>query len=190
MAAPDATTIRDLSGTWVMNKTLSDDPDPILQLQGIGWFLRTAIGLATITLHAKQYVTEDGVTHIDIDQTATGGIKGTSENRELDWQFRKHSDYIFGAVQGRSRFIKLEDVEDEFLKSGWLDEIKQDVAIQNYVESLDAGWIANQIWGFELIEGRRHYVRHVVVTKGDKREQARLVYDYVEAQDDTLDIAY
>jgi hypothetical protein len=40
--------------------------------------MRKAIGLATVTLHTKQYE-EDGVTHIDIDQTATGGIKGTTE---------------------------------------------------------------------------------------------------------------
>lgn len=56
-------------------------------LQGIGWFKRRAISLATITLDIKQYRDDEGVEHIDIEQTATGGIKGTTENRTLDWTY-------------------------------------------------------------------------------------------------------
>jgi hypothetical protein len=56
-----------------------------LALQGIGWFIRKAIGLATVSLEVKQYEgppSEDSpadaphVTHVDIEQTATGGLKG------------------------------------------------------------------------------------------------------------------
>lgn len=43
--------------------------------------------MATITLAVKQYRDDDGVEHIDIEQTATGGIKGTTENRTLDWTY-------------------------------------------------------------------------------------------------------
>jgi len=53
--------------------------------QGISWVTRTLISVATITLDIKHY-TEDCTEHIDIDQTATGGIKGTTENRILDWK--------------------------------------------------------------------------------------------------------
>jgi hypothetical protein len=35
-----------------------------------------------------------------------------------------------------------------------------------------------QIWGFEMINEERRYVRHVIVRKGDDWKQARLVYDY------------
>ncbi|KAI9834748.1 MAG: hypothetical protein M1819_002834 [Sarea resinae] len=144
MAAPESKTLADLSGDWVMDKTLSDDPDPILALQGVGWFLRTAISLATITLHIKQYTDDENTTHIDIEQTATGGISGTTENRKLDWQFREHTDGIFGHVQGKSRWITLEEVDDEFLKKGWLAEIQENGAIESFVESLDSGWTADQ----------------------------------------------
>lgn len=44
--------------------------------------------------------------HIDIEQTATGGLKGTSEKRSLDWQPRPHKDHIFGSVEGRTRFVR------------------------------------------------------------------------------------
>ncbi|KAA6416016.1 MAG: hypothetical protein FRX48_00735 [Lasallia pustulata] len=178
MAAPPAKTLKDLSGVWVMNKTLSDDTDRILQMQGVGWWLRKAIALATVTLTIKQYVSADGLTHIDIEQRATGGISGTTEKRTLDWAYRDHKDGIFGAVKGKSRWVKLADVEDdnEFLKKGWLEE--GDEHVQSYVESVGNGWTADQIWGFEEIGGVRYHVRHVVVRKGDDWKEARLVYDY------------
>ncbi|KAI9755941.1 MAG: hypothetical protein M4579_004072 [Chaenotheca gracillima] len=182
MAAPDDHNIKNLNGQWTMNKTISDDFDPILAMQGVGWLTRKAIALATITLIVKQYEGDEpgNPTHIDIQQVVTGGISGTTELRCLDWEFREHSDSIFGAVKGRSRWTKLEDVEDDFLKNGWLEgEARGDRGlVQSYVESKDNGWIANQIWGFEEIDGKRYYVRHVVVTKGEERKQARLVYDF------------
>ena len=56
----------------------------MLTLQGVGWFTRKAIGLATVTLDIEQYQappegapdTDAPVTHVDVKQTATGGIKG------------------------------------------------------------------------------------------------------------------
>ena len=46
----------------------------------------------------KHYKDDSGVEHIDIDQTLTGGIKGTSENRTLDWTERPNNDHVFGDV--------------------------------------------------------------------------------------------
>ena len=51
--------------------------------------------------------------------------------------------------------------------------------LENHVESTTAGWTAHQVWGFENVEGKRHFVRHVVVRKGSQVERARLVYDWV-----------
>ncbi|MCJ1481023.1 hypothetical protein MMC06_001179 [Schaereria dolodes] len=119
-------------------------------MQGIGWFLRKAIGLATITLNIKEYV-EDGVTHIDISQTATGGIKGTTELRTLDWAFREHKDGIFGEVKGKSRWAKLNGLErdkegDDWLSRGWEDADGE--FVQAYVESVGGGWTADQVGCF------------------------------------------
>ena len=166
----------------------------------MGWWTRKAIALATITLTISEYVEKD-VTHVDIQQVATGGISGTTENRTLDWTYRDHKDGIFGSVKGKSRWVKLVDVDDdEFLKTGW-DDMEGD-HIQSYVESNGNGWTADQVgeilccgaaaicvsrelmfrvgqvWGFEVLDQKRRYVRHVVVRKGDDWKQARLVYDY------------
>ncbi|MCJ1468440.1 hypothetical protein MMC07_007069 [Pseudocyphellaria aurata] len=162
MAAPPQITIRDISGTWVM--------------QGISWWLRKAIAIATITLSVKQYDDDEGVTHIDIEQTTTGGIK-TTELRTLDWNVRFHEDRVFGKVDSQTRWVKLKDVDDdEFLKTGW-DDLEGE-HVESYVKSQNNGWTAHQIWGFENLHEKRYHVRHVVVRNGDDWKQARLVYDY------------
>ncbi|MCJ1242120.1 hypothetical protein MMC14_010127 [Varicellaria rhodocarpa] len=219
MAAPPSKTIKNLSGKWVMNKTLSDDVDPILKMQGVGWFLRNAIRLSTVTLDVSQYeedaesssgpstadptptptasaptpqeqipvtgstpsTTAAKVTHIDINQTLSGGVSGTTEKRTLDWTFRSHTDRIFGECRGRSRWASIEDLKDEdgWLRQGWLNE-DGGVRVQAFVESVGGGWTAMQVWGFEELQGKRYYARHVVVRNKEDWKQARLVYDWQE----------
>ncbi|TPX08915.1 uncharacterized protein E0L32_009619 [Thyridium curvatum] len=200
MAAPDSKSIADLNGKWVMNKTLSSSTDPALALQGVGWVTRKVVGLATITLHVKQFAAEpspvgpnadqpaptsDPVTHVDIEQTGTGGMKGTTERRCLDDALREHTDYLFGHVRGRTRWVDLAEVEDEFLKAGWNEEGEtaggQDGKLHmlSWVESLDRGWVATQVWGFKKVDGERMYARNIVITKGKERVELNLYYDYV-----------
>ena len=169
--------------TFLQNKTLSDDADPLLALQGVSWFKRTIISNSTITLDASEYE-EEGKTHIDISQTLSmGGLKGTTEKRTLDWQERGHNDSLFGDVKGKSRFTTIKDMPDsddkDFLTKGWLDE-DGGIVIQAWAESETNGWTAEQIWGFKEVDGGRHYARHVVVRKGKDWKQARLVYDWKE----------
>ena len=139
---------------------------------------RKAIGLATLTLHIKQYTDDDGVVHIDIEQTATGGVKGTTELRHLDYKEGEHDDHVFGKVRGKSRFVKISDLDDDFLRSNWLPETQNGDAIESNVTSVNNGWEAKQIWGFQEKDGKRYYARNVVVTKGKDRKQARLFYDF------------
>ncbi|KAF6813304.1 hypothetical protein CSOJ01_04648 [Colletotrichum sojae] len=193
MAAPSSITIADLSGKWIMNKTLSDSPEPALALQGIGWVVRKAVGIATVTLDIKQYSAPpsppgtgtEPVTHLDIDQIATAGLKGTSEKRCLDMEFREHSDWIFGTVRGQSTFMSIDEVEDDFLKENWLEGEAEATGpdgkshIYSHVESIDNGWTATQVWGFQTINGERRYARNVLIKKGDKRVEIRLVYDWI-----------
>lgn len=99
--------------------------------------------MATLTLTVKQYVDDGGVTHIDIQQSATGGIN-TEELRILDWQLREHQDRVFGKVNAQARWVKLGDVDDDdFLKTGW-DDLEGE-HVQGYAESLTNGWTANQV---------------------------------------------
>ncbi|ORY66153.1 uncharacterized protein BCR38DRAFT_340226 [Pseudomassariella vexata] len=197
MAAPANKTIGDLTGKWIMNKTLSDSTEPALALQGIGFLTRKGIGLTTVTLQVKQYngppsppSTQTGdVVHIDIEQTATGGINGTTENRSIDDTQRGHSDWLFGDVKARSKWLTAEQLaavaqeHGEHLGKDWIEDAAEAQGpggashVMNYVEST-AGWTAVQIWGFQMIGGERRYARNVLVKKNNKVVEVRLVYDY------------
>jgi hypothetical protein len=178
------------------NKTLSDNPEPGLALQGIGYLTRKAIGLTTVTLHIKQYE-KDGLVHIDIDQTATGGIKGTSEIRTIDGESREHTDWLFGTVAAKSEwaggakhpaiadFEAVKEHDVEWLTKDWLQGPEEatgpDGAINlvNSVRAVPDSWTASQVWGFETIGGERRYTRHVVLKKGAEKVKLRLVYDFI-----------
>lgn len=185
MAAPITRTTLDLSGRFVMNKTQSDSTEQILIAQGVGWLTRKAILYGTLTLDIRHYKDDTGVEHIDIDQTLTGGIPGSQEIRILDWVGRDREDRIFGAVIGKSRRIQLSEINDEFLAKGWEADVHEHGAIESYVESdtkkSGRTWIADQVWGFQIIEGERKYVRLVKFTGNDGDINVRLVYDHLEA---------
>ncbi|KAF3388966.1 hypothetical protein F1880_004231 [Penicillium rolfsii] len=50
--------------------------------------------------------------------------------------------------------------------------------MQSFVVNQEKGWTAEQIWGFEIIDGQRHHTRRVAVVKGDQVELSRLVYKF------------
>jgi hypothetical protein len=144
---------------------------------------RKAIRLATITLKINQYTNDSGVMHIDIDQTATGGIKGNSENLTLDWKECPHFDRVLGKLVGQTRWIKTNAIEEAYQKDGWLhgEEEKTGPAGERHVESYvvsENGWTGDQVWGFSIVEDKRYYTRKVVVKKGDKVQKVRLVYNW------------
>lgn len=144
--------------------------------------------MATVSLDVNQYqgppkppsTETDVVTHIDITQSASG-LTSTQENRCLDNLFREHSDWLFGAVKGQTRWVALDEVTDEFLRKDWLVEGEGKTLVLSYVESQGNGWTATQVWGFMTVEGERKYCRRVLVQKGGKRVELRFVYDYVPA---------
>ncbi|KAJ5082734.1 hypothetical protein N7532_011777 [Penicillium argentinense] len=220
MAAPADVTIKNLSGQWVMDATLSNPTDPILALQGMSWFLRKALPYATVTLHVHEYPDSANpkVYHIDVDQVITGGISGSKEARTLDWTSREHVDNIFGTLSGKSRhfrgakgedgkirpavevqtsvgkpeddakvqkFLRGEILSDGSASDGFLvDEEGEEFGegeglyMQSFVQNNENGWTAEQIWGFELVDGERRHTRRVAVTKAGKVELARLVYTF------------
>jgi hypothetical protein len=179
------------------NKALSDSPDPVLALQGVGWLTRKTIGLATVTQHLKQTPTtgEDGkpTTHIEIEQLVTGGLKGSTESRIMDWQYRGHTDWLFGTLQGRSRYTTLKAIAEEnagkakeeedikYLSEGWLPETADGEIVESFVDNDGAKWTGWQIWGFALINNERKLTRRFAIRRKNKAEVVRiqLTYDWI-----------
>lgn len=148
--------------------------------------IRKAISLASVTLDVNVYeappkppsTATDVVTHIDIEQSASG-LSSTHELRCVDDLFREHSDWLFGNLKGKTKWVSLDEVEDDFLKSGWeLEGAGGKDFLRSHVENEENGWQAYQIWGFQTVDGERRYCRNVLVTKGENRVTIRMVYDY------------
>jgi hypothetical protein len=121
-------------------------------LQGVGWVTRKIIKSATITLHIKHYKSDQGVEHIDIEQTLTGGLTASPETRTLDWTLRKVDNSLFGAAIAKSRRIPVAEITDEYLRQGWLPDVSRDGAIEAYAESdkekNSLTWKSNMVSGF------------------------------------------
>lgn len=148
--------------------------------------MRKGVGLASITLDINQYegppkppnTSTETFTHIDIEQSASG-LSSTTENRCADNTYREHSDWLFGNVKGKTDWTSVASIDDEYLKKGWIvasDDAKE--LIHSHVESLDAGWTADQVWGFQTVDGERRYCRNILIQKDGERVEFRLIYDY------------
>ncbi|PYI03462.1 hypothetical protein BO78DRAFT_322616 [Aspergillus sclerotiicarbonarius CBS 121057] len=207
--------ILNLTGKWVMEKSLSTDLDPLMgdSQQCINWILRQAVRHVAITFTFTEYasIAADGsqlALHLDVVHTATGGFKGTTEKRTLDWNPHVHHDYVFGTLSVRSRLIG--GVEDgngcvrpaleldtlnlnervyDFLRGGISvkgepeerflveDSLQEYAWLHTVSRSEEMGWTMEQVWGFEMIQGRRYHTRRVVVlSKSGDYALARLVY--------------
>ncbi|KAG1802037.1 uncharacterized protein HD556DRAFT_1228468 [Suillus plorans] len=190
MAAPPEVTIKNLTGKYVMNKTLSDDSDDILKLQGISWFERRANLMFTL----KHYADEGGFEHIDIEQTLSGGISGTTQYRTLDWEERSINDDVFGALIAQSKRIKVEEVDDEFLRSGWTEDAVEDGLILAVTRSDTSKsgmeWKTELTWGFEVLDGERRFARHVKFTSSDKKDGPIFKHHYYDYGKLPLSVIY
>jgi hypothetical protein len=170
----------------------------------MGWVMRKTLSYATVTIYIHEYPDSEKpeIYHVDGQQVITGGIQGTKECRTLDWTEREHVDHIFGKLNGRSRhftginalevqtsvgkpeadakvvkFLTGEILVDGSKSDGFaVDE--EAVFMQSFVRNQESGWTAEQVWGFEIVEGERRHTRRVVVTKDGKVEMARLVYSF------------
>jgi len=86
-------------------------------------------------------------------------------------------------MKGQTRWLTLDEVDDDFLKDGWLEGEEENGGpngerhVQGYVVA-EKGWTGNQIWGFAIIDGERYYTRRVVIAKGEEVLKARLVYNW------------
>lgn len=118
-------------------------------MQGVSWFTRRAIAMAYLYLTIKHYKGDDGVERIDIDQVLTGGVGASREERTLDWKERETEQQLFGPVLGRSRRIQLEELEDDYLKNGWLPDVAEHGGVQAIAQSDTAKsgrtWYSEQV---------------------------------------------
>ena len=162
--------LKDLNGKWSMNKDLSSDVSPVLEIQGINAMMRKAVSFAPVNLDISQPSADE----IKIKQSTTANIPAIDEEwYPGDHEWREQSDKLLGKVRSRSRWAKVSELTDfdGFLVS---DLSGENAVIQADVESRDSDWKAVQVWCFE---GEK-FVRRVVTTGGGKKAETNLIYDF------------
>jgi len=96
---------------------------------------------------------------------------GTTERRVLHGNEREHTDYLFGTVTSISKRIPFkpspseEVAENAFLREGWTaDTIEGEKGViytraSSKTEVSNRVWTAEQVWGFEMIDGERRFTK-------------------------------
>ncbi|EGP88092.1 unnamed protein product [Zymoseptoria tritici ST99CH_1A5] len=171
-SVPAEINIKNVTGSYAMNKKLSDSTGPMLKMQKIPWLVQQAANYSSVSVNLKQYTDDQGVVHVDQEQVSS--VNTQHEPRILDNQMHERDIQYWGKVKGRSQFAKVADLQDAYLKEGW----EGDEILESFAESLENGWTADQVWGFAEVEGVRRHVRRILSKKGKDELRIRLVYDW------------
>lgn len=180
MAAPTNITLQSLSGKYKLNKSCSDDFGKVLALQGVNTLIRKAATAASVHLTISQ----PSLNEIKMAQSVTAGkIPGTTEDYTLDWEWRSNEDSFFGTIEGRSRWVSVDQGRESNIvgegEGEWIEGDSSGKLIQAEGRKPDGEWEAAHLWGFEIVDGERRHTRRVLVKNDQGQElRVRMVYDF------------
>ncbi len=103
------------------NKSLCENAQDILEMQGVAPALRETLSLAVPHLAIKHHTSASGVEHIDVEQTVPG-LRASSERRVLDGSQKTVESPIFGALVVQNRRATADELGAGWLKDGLLPE--------------------------------------------------------------------
>ncbi|KAJ5971502.1 uncharacterized protein N7479_001420 [Penicillium vulpinum] len=191
--------VPDLTGTWVLNRRLSTDPDEIMVLQGVPWVIRKVLRHARLSLqmwqttspsaekdtcteekHDESSVLADNsksVTSLRVTQTVNPGGFDSEGSYFIDGSKQDASLPIFGDVQMQLQFIDRSEIVEDTIREIVKVASLSDKVIQELAHNTTKGWEAEVIWGFEELEGKRYLTRNISTTKEEKKVIAKMVYD-------------
>jgi hypothetical protein len=119
------------------SKELSDDSDAILTAQGIGFLLRKAMRMCSITLNLVHHSTASPPTLTATAVSSGGLLKGTTEIKTLDDKPREQKDFALGTVLVKLKTLtSVEEAEDTYLKDGWVGQ----GGLSEVIVNEKAGW--------------------------------------------------
>ncbi|KAL1618574.1 hypothetical protein SLS56_010502 [Neofusicoccum ribis] len=183
MAAPADKSINEMSGKWQLERKLSTGMDEVMSLQGLSWMKIKALSMISVTETCKQYVDDQNVTHIDIAPTVTGGFKGHDSSHIVDGMERSVEVPEFGTVFETCRWTDLSNVDDDFLRDGWIYGDGEVGGLKNLELSatMEKGsCMFKGVWGFVEVDGKRYHARKTTCTKGGKTEKCCAIYSWKE----------
>ncbi|KGO74500.1 hypothetical protein PITC_100010 [Penicillium italicum] len=195
MAVPDFKDVPDITGTWVLNRKLSTDPDDLFVLQGVPWVVRKVLRHARLSLQIFQTTSLSAnstgnpnesselvdnlkpVTILRMTQTVNPGGFDSEGSYSVDGRKQDVSLPIFGDVQMQLQFVDRSDILEDSIRQLLEVASLSDKVIQELARNVSKGWEAEVIWGFEELDGKRHLTRNISTTKEEKKVIAKMVYD-------------
>ena len=167
MSAPPILTIRDLSGKYILvspfavglrwgaqityqNKRLSDSTDKIFREQGVGWVSRWKLSKAPIVTAWIRHFRERGREYLEIDEMFDKRNSTTTERYALDGMPLELNDVCGRPAVSRGWRIRTADIQDQFLRRGWVNDVLSHGAIYTRVEGYVRGdlkrrWVEEQV---------------------------------------------
>ncbi|KAJ6031898.1 hypothetical protein N7540_002630 [Penicillium herquei] len=117
------------------------------------------------------------------------GFSGTGDAISIRPDFELQIKPLHACMKqflGGEIFITKNEETSSSTPDGFLLEVpsnghddSQGLWVHTHEKGLTSSWEAEQIWGFEMIDGKRHFTRRVVVTRPDGQYICgRLVYDF------------
>ncbi|OQD60337.1 hypothetical protein PENPOL_c024G06569 [Penicillium polonicum] len=199
MAVPDFQDAPDLTGTWVLNRKLSTDPDDVFVLQGVPWVVRKVLRHARLSLQISQTTSlsaKNGpciegnpnagcdlaadvklVTSLRMTQTVNPGGFDSEGSYSVDGSPQDVSLPIFGDIQMQLQFVNVSAILEDSIRQVLEVASLSDKVIQELAQNASKGWEAEVIWGFEELDGKRYLTRNISTTKAEKKVIAKMVYD-------------
>ncbi|KAJ5920004.1 hypothetical protein N7516_010862 [Penicillium verrucosum] len=181
--------VPDLTGTWVLNRKLSTDPDDVFVLQGVPWVVRKVLRHARLSLQIGQTTSlsakngpcaernsKEGSDLADLEQVTTLRMTQTV-NPGVDGSPQAVSLPIFGDIQMQLQFVNISAILEDSIRLILEVASLSNKVIQELAQNTSKGWEAEVIWGFEELDGKRYLTRHISTTKEEKKVVARMVYD-------------
>jgi len=181
MVAPASFSTADLTGSFVINKQLSDSLQSITLPQRPGVDVRKLVlSRVPVSTKVKHYKSADGVEHFDVENTNNNG-KTRTRTRVLsgDNKSAKIKDH---AANISTQKVNVSTLASGSLKEGWDASAISSGVISTVVTGADAAWSFQVVLGISTINGEKRLVRKIHA-KGPngKSVQARIVYDYAGA---------
>ncbi|KAJ5312180.1 hypothetical protein N7508_003010 [Penicillium antarcticum] len=189
MSALDPKTLPDITGTWILNRKYSTDPEEVFALQGVPWIVRKALKHARLSLQLWQTTSNESsggetdsttssesVTRLRLKQVVSPGNFDSEGAYPLDGSLQELSLPIFGDLTMRLQYINTSEILEDTIREKLVKSSVNKEVIQELAKNSLKGWDAEVIWGFEEIDGNQYLTRNISTTKGNDKVIARMVY--------------